>query len=616
MFREKRLKNDTIGTSQISYAAFLVWLVFGIPCAALSAEESSAPTERTTLRLAPIRFAISGGGNINYLLRHDRDPYGNSTNQSAGIMVFSSIQAYSFIWQPWFARVGAGLGLELSNNRSSSTQSESSKSTSVGISGNASLNLIPQSRFPFGASLFKRNSRQKSGLNANDSSGQTFGLYLTQGYSSRNSLTQGNMAYNYTASQDTRSNPNKKNTFSLDLSHQPFIYHIYRIGANIAREYRPLIDYRSLINTLNSGYTYKPSVTFSVTSALNLYKASYRQANNSSSTSSQQFNTLSAWRPQNSSLTLTGSARIYKFQSSSNTISSRQSDLTNIYLGAYYVLSQGIRASGSIIVTDSLGTQTLATNATLTSVKAFTDVTNISGFVYKRYISGSLSNQNRSTSGSSQSSSTSQSLSLSAGHSLTNNTRLYGSPLISNVNQIISSSISSSASTSPNAHLSTSGSMAWARAGQKDRSNTTVRLSASDSRDLSSNSNRTPMQIFNLQAGRNEGLARNQSLYGNLTMQLTRQGASSTTQSSRSSSANANLNYKHMRAFNVPRLLFISTIRIDHNNLINKQTEDIFSWENNLLYTIGKTDLGLYVIYMESNNIKHSSLTFKASRSF
>lgn len=616
MFREKRLKNDTIGTSQISNAALVAWLVFGFSCSALSAEEVSAPAQRTSLRLAPIRFGVSSGGNINYRLHHERASYGNSTDQSAGLMVYSTIRARSFIWQPWFAQLNGGLGLELSNSRTSATKSDSSKSTSIAILGDGSLDLIPQSRFPFQASFYKKNSQQKNGLNENNAKGQSAGLSLTQSYRSRNSKFAGEMVYNYSTSQFSHTNLNKKNNFSLGFSHRPFESHNIRMDANITRDNRPLIDYRSLISTLNSSYAYKPSYTYSMSSSLNLFKTIYHQSNNSSSSSSQQFNTVSSWRPNNSTLTLTGSARLYKFQSMNNNTTAQPSIITSLYLGASYALSQGIRASGSINVSDSSGAQTLITNASLTSTKSFTDITNIAGFIYKRFISGSLSTRNRSTSGISQSSSTSQSLGLSAGHSLTNNTRLYDGSLISNVNQIISSSINSSASSPPIPHLLTNGSMVWARAGQKDRSLTTARLTASDSRDLSSNSNKAPMQIFNLQAGRNEALARNQSLYGTLTLQLTRQGASPTSQSSRTSSSSANLNYKHMRAFNVPRLLFFSIIRADHNILMNDQTENILSWENNLLYTIGRTDLALNVLFSEINNNKRSSLTFKANRTF
>jgi hypothetical protein len=350
-----------------------------------------------------------------------------------------------------------------------------------------------------------------------------------------------------------------------------------------------------------------------MSSNFNTYMASYRQTNTVNSLYSQQFNTMGSWRPQNSTLTLTGGARLYNFDSSNSIANAKNG--TNMYLSAYYILSKGMRASGSINVSDNSGVQSITTNASLTSVKSFTDITNIAGFVYKRYISGSLSNQNRSSSGASQSSSNSQNLALSAGHSLTHQTLLFGSGLTSNANQVISSGVSSNGSTAPIVHLSTNGSVSWTHLELAERNRSSVRLSAGDSRNLNSNSN-GPVQLFNVQASREEGLARNQSLMGNLTLQLTRQAASANSISSQSTSASAAVNYKHTRAFKVPHLIFLSALRINKSTIFNGQTEKTTFWENNFNYMIGKLEMRLDTRISRINNVNRSTLTFLMKRSF
>jgi hypothetical protein len=101
------------------------------------------------------------------------------------------------------------------------------------------------------------------------------------------------------------------------------------------------------------------------------------------------------------------------------------------------------------------------------------------------------------------------------------------------------------------------GSLSWGLSeGQKTA---LLRLNASDSRAMGG----TPyfFQLINLQASLNEGLGRNASWGGNLTMQAARQGTA-TTPVSTTTTSSADLSYRHQRALNVPRLSFTSELRI------------------------------------------------------
>jgi hypothetical protein len=614
MLKQKRLKKRSVGISQIS--AFAIFLLLGYSQVAVSAE-ASAQVERTSLKLAPIRLAVSSGGRLTYALRRQAFLDRKTSDQSLGLLVFYGVQAQSFIWQPWFARVNGGLNLNVNNNVSNATGYSTNKSTGLDLLSNISLRLVPGSRFPFSASISKSNGRQRSGLTANDSTSHSTTLTLTQGYSSLNKFTRASANLNHTTGGNSTAKISKKDLFFLNIDHRPSTLQTLFVEGETVRDLRPLDNFRSLTSRLNSSHSYKPNNTLSVNSIFSIINTSYKQDSSTSNASSQQFNSLGNWRLNNSALTITGGVRLINSSENINNGTNKKNSANNLFLASNYIFSKGIRASGSINIHDELGVQTASTNFSLTSTKAFSDITNISGFVYKRFLSGSLSNNNSTSSGSSQKSNNSQSLGISAGHSLTNNTRLFDNNLISNINQVISSSISSTAVQASTPQLATTGSMSWARAAKLDRSTSRLRVTASDSRPLGNNNGNTvgakqgSIDTFNLQGSRNEGLTRNQSLLGNVTLQKVYQSASNTT----NTNASAAINYSHTRLFNISSLIFVSTLQVN-NNLSNSQNEQSFLWENNFAYHIGKLDFKLDTRISRIGKSNQTSLLFFTTRSF
>jgi hypothetical protein len=278
---------------------------------------------------------------------------------------------------------------------------------------------------------------------------------------------------------------------------------------------------------------------------------------------------------------------------------------------------------GSVNVNDNKGIQTVSTNAGLSAQKGFgeRESTNVGGFRYTRYVGASLGNQTTTTSNSNQTTTSSvQQLGLSVGHDLSKSTTLGSGRLTTDLNQGLSTTVSTRGS--PFTHLNTAGSLVWNEA--EGNETTMVSLRAADSRTLSAPQNF--FQLINLQASRNERLARNQSLVGNLTLQASRSGASgvSTPFIARPS---ADLTYRHQRLFEVKNLVFESTLRILGADIVlsrssanqqdfTTQNQASVSWDNNLDYFIGRLKMRLYTRIAEVNKVTQSLLLFTMNRSF
>lgn len=619
MLKKKRLKNHLTGLNQTSRAALIAVLLLGFVEAAYPAE---ATPGRGGLRIAPIRFTVKSGGAVSYSLHRTISDQLSQTSQSAGLSVYSRLNAASYIWQPWFSRVNSELGVDLRNYRSSISGYSSDKSTGVGISGMISLKLVPESRFPFEAKLERRRDSLKSGLSSRESISNGTSLFITQGYKSRNGMTRGTAGFTHTLSDDnSHTKTDKTDAANLSLTHVPRLSHVIQVRANIKRTYRPLLNYRSLLDNLFVDYRVRPNSTTTISNIYNLNKGSYRQGGDTSNYITQQFGTQSSWQSKKIPLAISGSARIYRFGSNS---SNKQEGGSNLNFGANYVLSKTMRARASANINDNLsGTQDISTTASITSTKNFTDISNIAGFTYKRYINGSLSNQNRTLSSSgSQSSSNSQSLSLSAGHSLTKRAQAFGNPWISNVNQVISSSTSTSRSTSPGVSLGTSGSSSWSSSSEKTSGGTTsVRVNASDTRFLGSSENFGATQRLGLSVNYTSVLVRNQSLSASLSATSNRKSTSVNAPGTRDFNLDALVTYIHSRVLRVRNLDFRSTLKANYNSQqasdISTQSANMASWDNYLKYHIGALDMSLNVLLTQYRNSKPSAdIIFTATRSF
>jgi hypothetical protein len=632
MLRPKRVKNGTDGAGRISAILVAGWLIFVWSCPAFSDEQRH-------LQLAPILFTTRVNGNINYAyLRNDFGASGNSM-QTLGVIVSANARARSFFWQPWFAQISGDLGAIINSSRTNYSTPNSGSAGNALIMGNAYLDLLKYSRFPFMAHVFR---------NGNHASGTTSGInsdYLSNGYelTQRYRTFRGNLdgVVIYSHNGMGRANfgtEDARDQWNFNVSVLPAKGQTLELNGNFNNTNHPLAGTSSYTDLLTANHLYQPNSAFSIATMGNVIRSGYTMppgisVQQQNEYNSQQLSSFAAWRPIGSPLTVTSSVRLLKTQIG-NFATNFDYDNTNFNFGANYAWSRFLRMYGSVNVNDSGGIQTISTNAALSASKMFgdTDVITLGGFRYSRYASAGVStssittnNSNSFTTTNSPASGTrsTQSLTGNLGHQLTKSTNYGNGNLTIDMNQRLSELLSTrstySSAQSHFSNLTTSGSVTWTRS--EGRATTNIRLHATDSRALTGMQNF--FDLINLQASRNVHLVRHQSLTGDMTLQTSRSGSYGQS-TPFITTPSVHLSYDNQRVFAVKNLTFISRIEIVgaeigasgyswSNSPVNMMTN---SWDNDLNYFIGKFRLRLYSHLAKVNNLTQSTLLYTMERQF
>lgn len=590
------------------------------------------PEEARHFQLAPIQFASTVGGNLGYTFQSNSLTSFKSRQQMLDLAVNVGFRARSYIWQPWFARVTGMMGVGVGKDIASYSGMPTTTSGNTVLTGEAAINILQYSRFPFEGRAYRNTNQTNGYLSGLNSNYITSGLDLTQNYRSLNGSLDSLVSYSRRLTgRAGLGTENVQDQLNLNLTAQPLRSHqTFQVSGGITRMDYPLKGGNSLTDVLVTRHLYQPNSMLAVASLLNLFKSTYLTIPVSGiqqrdSYNSQQLSSFASWRPDASPLTLTSSARVFRSNSHSNgTITSF--DDTNLNLGANYAWSRLLRMYGNVNIDDTSGIQTISTNAAIAAQKGFgesADAIDVGGFRYTHYVGASLSNQTvtRNNSNSSQTSTTSlQQLGGNLGHDLSKNTALGSGRLTIDLNQRLSTIISTRGS--PFTNLTSGGSVIWRYT--EGRADTSLSLRAADSHTLSGMQNY--FQLINFQASRNERLARYQSLVGNLTLQVTRSG-----DRDRSTPfvavPHADLTYRHQRLFQVKNLIFESALQIQGADILltrnpanspamTTQNYSIVSWDNRLDYFIGRLKMRFYTHIAEINNMIQSSLYFNVNRSF
>ena len=627
MLRPKRVKNGTTGAGGIS-SIVVAWLIFGWSCPAF-------PDEQRHLQLAPIRISTTAGGDIGYTFLSNYYGGSGSKYQMLDLGANVGVRAQSYIWQPWLARVTGALGVAVSENVSSGPPT--TKSGNTVITGDAALNVLAYSRFPFLARAYRMNNQTSGFLSGINSDYLNSGYNLTQNYRSRDGRLDSLASYDHSTGGRTNiGTEDITNSLSFTLSTQPQSSHYtFRVVGLMNNVDHPLAGDTGSLDTLVANHLYLPDDVLSVGTLVNLIKTSLTITPGSgpktqSDSNSQQFSSVASWRPEASPITTVGSARIFRSNSSKNGVTTAQFDDTNLNIGANYAWSPLIRMYGSVNVNDNSGIQTTSTNAGLSAQKGFgerPDAITLGGWRYTRYVGASLSNQTTTittaaTNTPSQTTNSSvQNLGGSLGHDLSKSTKLDSSLVRMDLNQGLTTGVSTVSS--PVTRLLSGGSVAWNR--MEGITTTAIRLHGIDSRFLSGK--KSFFQLINLQASRDEQVGRNQTLTGSLTISGSRSGGKGTPTTPFIIGSSGTLSYHHYRLFGVKNMTFESTLNIIGADLVSNQNlayqqglttqnQARVSWDNNLDYFIGRVKMKLYTHIAEVNKVTQYSIYFNIHRSF
>ncbi|MGC2048381.1 MAG: hypothetical protein WA635_07210 [Gallionella sp.] len=578
-------------------AITLAWLAFGWMRPGFPAEEApaqTAPAEKRTSswRIAPI--GANWGGSIGYDIEQRSLNYGNPIMQQRFALNLRG-KAITYISKPWIALVKGNV--EFTTYKSKMQDYSSTNNT---IFGDIGLFLVPYSRYAFEAILARTNNLFGPGFGSLVN--QTTRLDLTQHYAPRDKKER----YRINAYQSTTENKQADDfrldglTFNIDSSRlrkQSIEFTGTRENGLRLRD-----DSRWQYSNAELDHRYSPSGVLFVDT--NGYMTSrYEQTPEITDGFRIRELTSTFYLRPPARYYLIGTARINENDYYNAIQGDSRRRLANGNLAYNYVLSQYIyfyaNANANVIDSGSERRQTLTTSQSANANYPLASF-NLDAYRYSSRIYTAITNITRSsriTGPSTQvDKGSTQSISLTPSHSLGRDFLLGNGRL----NLGISQSLSLNEATRGNAisYFTNSATAFWQH--RQGSSNTALRTSFRDSRPL--NSARDSLQYFTFGGSISEAVSRYSTFTGAVDMQSTRQVSRISSTSLNNTSSNLVLNYSHLRAFGVRRLVFNSSLNAYSRAPIpvmqaSPVEQGPITWENTLSYVIGRltTEFKVYM---------------------
>jgi hypothetical protein len=604
---------------------------------------AAVPPPGRNWRLAPIFTS----GSISYDLRSG---YGGDLPRTTSQLVTSSVNAATYIYQPWLATVNGTLGLTVGRSQTEASHNPAENSFAADhpieskdrfLTGRARVDLFPRSRFPFEAHFERSDSRVTSGL------ASTFD-YQMQNFGFSQRYEPLNRAYAASANYDRRETIGARSRDSQDQLGAEFNtrwkHSDLSVGLALAQARRQESDERSQFRSLVGRHHYEPDKTLSINTNMNATQTIEQMAAQAASNLSVlQMSSVGLWQREGSKLQLSGSARGLLARNANGGQSVASGGLT---VGANYELSRNARLSASVAAnaTNSAGmtTQVLTGNA---AANWQGDSLEYKGLRYDYFAGGNAGVSNASGSSASE---TQMTLGAQLGHTISRSWQLpLDSSLSLNAGQSLGASTSRSSRTQeiPSSHGSedTLGDQAqvpstaltllhtlgatWSLGGEARSAY--ARASYSDSMQVGGDQAR--FQIFNFQLSGNFAFDRNKSLNGDLTFQRSAQSGGDLqrvvdsrqpTDRSRSGGVSGSLTYSDRRLFGIPRLRFSSQLHLARDVLNQPGTlatlpdRETRVWENRLEWLVGRLESQLVYRLAEVEGKRRGNVTFRLQRSF
>lgn len=275
-----------------------------------AAPASAEPAARW--QLAPIRWR--GALGATYQWREvDNQPGDRQTTEQL------TLEATSYIWQPWFLQIAGGLGLFLSQERQEAFEASPKRSSnSQGATGRFEAGLFPMSRFPFQLNLDVNDSRTSGDLVGTDY--RSTRLALRQNYRSLG----GNATYSATYDHSVLNS----DTFGRDRvdvlgGNAYFVWplHQLQLTAHYSENERSRDDAGTRLGRISALHNYRPAALLAVDTMASVNRDERRFASGDSGKTTfdlRQISSFLNWRTEGEShLTLLASARLADSSSTS-----------------------------------------------------------------------------------------------------------------------------------------------------------------------------------------------------------------------------------------------------------------------------------------------------------
>lgn len=552
-------------------------------------------------------FTLSGSLGYSYGYVSTQGAESETTNLTG------TISPTGYIWKPWFATTSAALNLGFSN-----TETSTSSADATVASGTFSLNVFPQSRFPFSLIYTQTDSRTESYSDVTQVSGgsdhNSSRLSLRQLYQARRG-TQSNAWFYKSRFEASGIDSDSKsyglmvqenrpaNSLGAALSHS--------VASGGGSESEPKTDVVSL------SHTYTPSGELGVSNIATFVGSETGTGSTRRDSTNSQGSSSFFWRPEHRAFNINGGVRLSESKSEGQGNTDSQRSL-NTNVNAAYRLTRSLFAGASVSVgsSESSSVQTVTTSQAA-NIGYSSDRHLIAGFDYTWQTNGQVSNSStRVDDGLSQQTEDQQNYGVGLGHNATTNWRIgQASSLGFSVSQSASGS-RSSAVEGVGRTLNHGVGLTWSQRGR--RGSTYGNTNFSDSRTQSSLDSR--FQQFGVSLTQDLLINQLSSINGNIAYQASRSvieventgGYDDTLYRS----VTGNMAYNHSRPFGIYNLGFYS--RLTGSKQVGISTpSSLLDWDNRLDYALGKLDASLsYRMLRSGGGSRTNSIFFRATRNF
>jgi len=557
--------------------------------------------------------------------------------RSTQFLTVGDIEFATYVWQPWFVQLRAGLGFVMARDTTRLDGAPPRSTSSPASTGRVAVSVFPMSRFPFE-------------LRAEVTDSRVQGDALGTGYrASRFSLSQ---AYAPEAGGDN---------YHLHLDHSRRTTFdgvsdvVTSVGATASRHWdQQVLDLSaqhvsnrrsdtgdsSSNSALTLHHNYNPTGSLQVDSLASLNDSRLEGGDGADgfevSTNIRQVSSFASWRPragewlysEKSPVSVSGSVRLVDSQLSGNGVE-RDQQAMSVSLGVNQDLTQALRLSGSASATlvsaddgprRHFGTASAAASYTPAVVP-------LGDWRYSPSLGANLGVSRSSERGREHT------VGAQASHSASRSYALGDSDNLS-LSFAQSLGVTRDAAVAELARqLTHAASLSW-QGQYGPASQSYASLSFSDSRTRALESSR--FQLVNLQLSRTTQLSRDASWSGHLTLQASRsrsRGAavvaleglpSNVDDSGTQRFYGGSLNYEHRRIWGVPRLRFTASLSLNSQQLESRSLGDIDApreriskaVEGRLDYAIGRLDTRLTTRWVEADRRRIASVYLRVQRHF
>ncbi len=557
----------------------------------------------------------------------------------------ATVRASSYIWRPWLATAEGGVTFaqdstefgDVSTPSAADAGLKDNKATIV--TGEFNLNVLPQSKTPFGLRYLASNSRIDSTRIVSapvlftDIEFETTRLELRQSYlNDKNDRFM--LRYDSSSWSSARDGSYDDALWGAEAD-------IRRSRQNVLVKLSQGITEHSLTKLRNenlifdTSHFYLPSPSLRIDSKVSYYTfdrsfrvTSASATSGSSTTDIAQASSFFFWRPgldhTRRPWSMSGGLRVYDLQGEAPAASSDSLSISASG-GFFYQLSRKWRFDASAAFTSTQGngseTQLMRQQG---GVLYQSDLYEKSGFIYRWFATGALDNQSgvnaaRQTLSSTWSHSGQKSwflsdissVNVSLGQSLNAAYRINDESITLYQDHQGSLAVRQFGGiNAANARLDHSGTVAWNQVA--GGGNSTAQLTLSDSRALTDTEDE--QQLINFQVLRVQPLNRSSYLSGNLTVQYVRQEFPQLGISSDVATATGRVDYQHSNIFGLTNLRFLSNLFVSRAAVA--EGIDRAEWDNRLDYTIGLLDTSLSLRFIQIDGQNSNLVMARIARRF